>query len=181
MKAGYVISVQILVRFPSRRQWDPFNQSSGQYRCVECFGGFILCKSCIVTQHTFNPFHRIQVHRTYFGCNSPLTHAQEWTGTFFRKYSLQRAGQRVQLGHPPGDACTSPQRSTRPFTVLHANGMHLVDIWFCGCNLAAHHGDRVQQLLRRRIFPATTTDPQTGSTFALLDFAHILKIGRAHV
>lgn len=54
--------------------------------------------------------------------------------------------------------------------------MHQVNILFCGCNLAANHGDRVQQLLRRRIFPATTTDPQTGSTFALLESAHILSV-----
>ena len=176
MKAGYVTSVRILVWFSSLYQWDPLNQSSGRYRCVDCFGGPILCKSCIVNQHMFNPFHRIQVHQTFFGWSPPLIRVQEWTGTFFRKYDLRSAGQRVQLGHPPGDVCTSPQQSTRTFTVLHTNGMHLADIWFCGCNLAAHHGDRVQQLLRRRIFPATTTDPQTGSTFSLLEFAHILSV-----
>ena len=71
--------------------------------------------------------------------------------------------------------CTSLQRSTRPFTVLHSNGIHLVDIWFCGCNLAVHHGDHVQQLLRHCIFPSTTTDPQTGSTFTLLELSHILS------
>lgn len=82
----------------------------------------------------------------------------------------------MQLGHYPGDACTSPQKSTRPFTVIHTNGIHQIDLWFCGCNLAARHGDRVQQLLRRRLFPATTTDPQTGSTFALLESAHVLSV-----
>ena len=82
----------------------------------------------------------------------------------------------MQLGHPVGEKCTSLQRSTRLFTVIHTNGIHLVDIWFCGCNLAVRHGDRVQQLLRRRILPATTTDPQTGSTFALLEFTHVLSV-----
>ena len=70
----------------------------------------------------------------------------------------------------------SPQRSTRPFTVVHVNGIHQVNIWFCACNLAVHHGDCVQQLLRRRLFPATTTDPQSGSTFSLLESAHILSV-----
>ena len=101
---------------------------------------------------------------------------QEWTGAFFRKSSLRSVGQKVQLGHEPGDACTSPQRSTRPFTVIHINGIHLVDVWFCGCDLAGNHGDRVEQLLRRRLFPATTTDPQTASTFALLEYAHVLSV-----
>jgi hypothetical protein len=105
-----------------------------------------------------------------------LTYLQIWTGAFFRKCDLRSAGQHVQLGHPPGKTCTSPQRSTRPFSVIHTNGIHLVDILFCGCDLAAHHGDRVQQLLRRRIFPATTTDPQTGSTFALLGLAQVLSV-----
>ena len=135
----------------------------------------MLCNECIVNQHTLNLFHKIQV-RQVFSCHFPLTRLQEWTGTFFRKFSLRDAGQRVQLGHLPGDKCTSPQRSTRPFTVIHTNGIHLVDVWFCGCNLAAHHGDRVQQLLQRRLFPATTTDPQTGSTFALLELAHVLSV-----
>ena len=107
---------------------------------------------------------------------APLTCFQEWTGTFFRKSSLRNIGQRVQLGHRPGDTCTSPQRSTRPFTIIHTNGMHMVDMWFCGCNLAVRHGDRVQQLLQRRVFPATTTDPQTGSTFAFLESAQVLSV-----
>lgn len=101
--------------------------------------------------------------------------SQEWTGTFFRKDSLRNLGQVVQLGHRPGDKCTSPQKSMRPFTVIHTNGIHQINIWFCGCNLVANHGNRVQQLLRRRMFPATTTEPQTGSTFALLESAHILS------
>lgn len=101
---------------------------------------------------------------------------QEWTGSFFQKDTLQNLGQRVQLGHPLGDTCTSPQRSTRLFTVLHTNGIHQIDVWFCGCNLTAIHGDRVQQLLRRRLFPATTTDPQTASSFALLESSHVLSV-----
>ena len=129
----------------------------------------------MINQHVFNPFHRIQVWY-YFGVCTQLTYLQEWTGAFFRKESLRNLGLKVQLGHYPGDTCTSPQRSTRPFTVMHTNGIHQVDVWFCGCNLAANHGDRVEQLLRRRLFPATTTDPQTGSTFSLLEIAHVLSV-----
>jgi len=129
----------------------------------------------MISRHTFNEFHRIQVYR-FLAFLTPLTCLQEWTGTFFRKSSLRNIGHRVQLGHQPGEICTSPQRSTRPFTVIHTNGIHLLDVWFCGCDLAVHHGDRVQQLLRRRLFPATTTDPQSGSTFDLLESAQVLSV-----
>ena len=109
-------------------------------------------------------------------CFGSADASQEWTGTFFRKSALRDLGHRVQLGHQPGDTCTSPQRSTCPFTVLHTNGIHQIDVWFCGCDLATRHGDRVQQLLWRRLFPATSTDPQTASTFALLEYAHVLSV-----
>ena len=65
-KTGYVTSAQILVRFPSPRQQDRLNRSSGRFRCIDCFGGPMLCENCIVNQHTFNPFHRIQAHRAFF-------------------------------------------------------------------------------------------------------------------
>ena len=73
MKADCVTSVQIPVRFPPPCQQDCLDWSSGRYRCVDCFGGPMLCKSCIVNQHTFNPFHRIQVHPTLFRRDSSLT------------------------------------------------------------------------------------------------------------
>ena len=82
----------------------------------------------------------------------------------------------MQLGHHPSDWCTNPQRSARPFTVLHTNGVHHVNLAFCECTEAAKHGTRVQQLRRRRLLPATTTDPQTACTFALLKGAQLLSL-----
>ena len=38
-----------------------FKQSSARFRCLDCFGGPMLCEGCIVNQHVLNPFHRIQV------------------------------------------------------------------------------------------------------------------------
>ena len=101
-------------------------------------------------------------------------HSQEWTGSFFKENTLRKLGQSIQLGHCPWDVCTNP--STRPFTVVHTNGIHLVDVQFCACDQAGNHGSHVQQLLRRRLFPATSTDPQTATTFALLESAHILSV-----
>jgi hypothetical protein len=90
--------------------------------------------------------------------------------------SLRQAGHLLQLGHHPAEQCTNPQRSTKPFTVIHTNGIHLVDLAFCGCTEVGNHGTRVQQLLRRRLFPATTLDPQTACTFSLLKSAQLLSL-----
>ena len=103
-----------------------------------------------------------------------LTRPQEWTGTFFKKSSLRKAGLNLQLGHYPGDPCTNPD--ARAFTFIHTNGIHLVNVLFCACSQASDHGDHTRQLLRRRLFPATTRNPQTGATFSLLESAHILSV-----
>ena len=51
-----------------------------------------------------------------------------------------------------------------------------MDLAFCGCSDVAQHGTRVQQLLRRRLFPVTTLDPQTACTFSLLKSAQLLSL-----
>ena len=101
---------------------------------------------------------------------------QKWNGLYFERSSLREAGYVLQLGHHPSDWCTNPQRSGRPFTVLHTNGVHHVEIAFCECTEAAKYGTRVQQLRRRRLIPATTTNPQTACTFALLKGAQLLSL-----
>lgn len=51
-----------------------------------------------------------------------------------------------------------------------------MNLAFCGCSEIGNHGTHVQQLLRRRLFPATTLDPQTACTFALLKSAQLLSL-----
>ena len=101
---------------------------------------------------------------------------QKWNGSYFEKSSLREAGHVLQLGHHPNDLCTNPQRSTRTFTVIHTNGIHLIDLAYCACSEAGRHGTRTQQLVRRRLFPATTLDPQTACTFSLLKAAQLLSL-----
>ena len=60
--------------------------------------------------------------------------------------------------------------------MVHTNGIHIVDLAFCGCSEVAQHGTKVQQLLRRRLFPATTLEPQTACTFSLLKSAQLLSL-----
>lgn len=101
---------------------------------------------------------------------------KKWNDTHFERSSLRETGYVLQLGHHPSDWCTNPQRSPKTFTVVHTNGVHLVDLAFCGCDKAGDHGTRVQQLLRRRLFPATSTDPQTACTIPFLKSAQLLSL-----
>ena len=48
------------------------SQSVAHWRCDDCIGGKLLCRSCMWHSHFSNPFHRIEC----------------WTGTHFRKAAL---------------------------------------------------------------------------------------------
>ena len=126
-----------------------------------CTNSTCVATSKYLYKHGYSVFHS-------------LTCSQEWTGTFFRKTSLRKVGLTIHLGHYDGDVCTNP--NPRTLTIIHTTGIHLVDIWFCGCNQASNHGDHIQQLLQCDWFPTTTTNPQTVATYALLEYAHIISV-----
>ncbi|KAF9065246.1 hypothetical protein BDP27DRAFT_1197275, partial [Rhodocollybia butyracea] len=42
-------------------------------------------------------------------------------------------GLRIQLGHKAGSACLLPQPAHTDFAVLHTNGIHEINLDFCGC------------------------------------------------
>ncbi|KAJ7165785.1 hypothetical protein C8R46DRAFT_900428, partial [Mycena filopes] len=120
------------------------------FRCRDCVGGTIYCRSCIVLCHMENPLHRI-----YPG--------------FFQKTMLSSLGLRIQLGHKLGDRCYAPQAAHKGFVVLHTYGIEQVNVDFCGCDQGEHAGLPEIQLLRIRWFPATHTKPRTCATMELLD------------
>ena len=174
-----VIFVQILVRPLLSTRRVCLTSPPGSYRCLDCADGFLCCDGCIVRIHVFSPYHRVQVCllvgcKRFRSIHALLTHSQQWTGAFFKKSSLRKAGLSVQLGHHTGDVCTNP--NARAFTVIHRTGIHVVDMRFCGCSQASKYGNHVQQLMRRRLFPATTMNPQTAATFAFLEYAQILSV-----
>src|SRR6266702_146174 len=55
----------------------------GGFKCLNCFGGPLLCKDCCVEFHRHSPFHR------------PL----QWTSTHYTSVSLQSLGLVLFLGH----------------------------------------------------------------------------------
>ncbi|KAJ7724201.1 hypothetical protein B0H16DRAFT_1736802 [Mycena metata] len=80
-------------------------------------------------------------------------------------------GLRVQLGHQVSERCEAPERGHKDFVVLHTNGIHEVQVDFCGagCKNAVQAGPPEVQLLRARWFPATHDKPRSCATIDLLD------------
>jgi hypothetical protein len=73
----------------------------------------------------------------------------------------------LHLGHG-GDLCSFPgKRET--FTIMHSNGFHKLAVVFCGCAMDVESLSPQIQLLRSRLFPATTDKPKTAFTFSSLD------------
>ncbi|KAJ7130004.1 hypothetical protein C8R43DRAFT_896294, partial [Mycena crocata] len=128
-------------------------EGSADHRCIDCIGGGELyCATCIRDRHTQLLFHRIE----------------HWNGTYFERKTLKTLGVRIQLGHwhGPERRCPVPKpASDDDFVIIHSNGVHEVGLDFCGC---AQGGSPTVQLLRARLFPATTTNPKTAATFAVL-------------
>ncbi|KAG1846721.1 hypothetical protein C8R48DRAFT_750579 [Suillus tomentosus] len=127
------------------------------YRCRDCFGVGMMCRTCVLDKHTHNPLHRIE----------------EWHETFFIRISLKSLGLRVQLGHNPGEKCYNPEPAPGDdFVVIDVHGIHEISLDYCGCETAQVH---YKQLLRARWFPATVSNPQTAATFVLMEFFHLLS------
>jgi len=75
-------------------------------------------------------------------------------------------------GPPTGvDPDLTPPHLARPqdrscLTVVHTNGVHFCDIWYCSCDGSE---DSHLQLMMAGLFPATTKSPRTAFTFQVLD------------
>jgi hypothetical protein len=91
---------------------------------------------------------------------------QMWEGGQFRRTTLHELGLRICVGHPGGALCPSYKPGILTFTVIHVNGLHRVNVDFCGCNDSLLQS--WQQLMRVCWWPATMTDPQTVATFECL-------------
>ncbi|KAH8115645.1 hypothetical protein DFH11DRAFT_1507356, partial [Phellopilus nigrolimitatus] len=128
------------------------------WRCVECFGAPSTCQACLVNSHTHLPLHRIE----------------KWNGVFWEKSTLRSLGLKVYLGHA-GEPCASPSPQ-QYLVVYHVNGFHLINIIYCGCNASPGSWQKRNQLMRVRWYPATSKDPGTAFTFAMLDQFHELTL-----
>jgi hypothetical protein len=79
------------------------------------------------------------------------------------------------LGHS-GAPCTIPGDIIEDFVIMDTNGIHLVDVQFCGCYEVAGGAHNRAQLLRAGLLPPTHTRPLSAFTFDLLDSFHLLTL-----
>lgn len=122
-----------------------------------CFQYSTTCVSCFIRSHHYLPFHWALVWDPIRG--------------FWNKfdYSALSEDTAIQLGHKGKDTCPSP-RSPVIFYITHVNGIHTTRVRFCGCRGSL---DRVGQLMAANLFPATTDEPQSAFSFALLQDFHM--------
>lgn len=121
-----------------------------------------------------NPFHRIEVRvENCAGVSSELITLQRWDGEKFVEISLRSLGLKIQLNHSGAASCDNPIPCHKSMLILHINGIHSVDISYCGCTRAIPHH---LQLLRRRLYPASQQSVKTCGTFELLQHLHKLAL-----
>ncbi|KAJ7624691.1 hypothetical protein FB45DRAFT_836724 [Roridomyces roridus] len=132
--------------------------TDAKYRCQECFARRLLCHACIVKRHQDEPLHIIE----------------EWRDNYFQPCSVASLNEslRLQLGHPPAQYCNFPN-GPHPMVVLDNNGIHQLEIDFCGCVGAPSICD---QLIDIGWYPATKTAPETCATLSLLKRFHTLNL-----
>ncbi|KAK7019222.1 hypothetical protein VNI00_018122 [Paramarasmius palmivorus] len=126
-------------------------------RCRDCFSRRLLCSRCIVAGHQSRPFDRV-----------------EWNRSFFERTTLCKLGLVVQLGHQTGEQCSKPQRSRVGFVVVDIEGIQEVSLQFCECKAIDITGEKWEQLMRARLYPATVAEPHTAFTFRTLSYFHHL-------
>ncbi|KAJ7152450.1 hypothetical protein C8R46DRAFT_1302833 [Mycena filopes] len=121
-----------------------------QTQCHDCTDYQTSCSGCFVSTHLQNPFHWAEVWDTAQG--------------FFVRHDISKLGHIIQLGHG-GGPCPSPV-GERLFTVVDSNGVHSTRLAFCGCY--ENPPNKIKQLMRARLFPATTRDPHSAFSINML-------------
>ncbi|KAJ6480691.1 hypothetical protein C8R47DRAFT_1218538 [Mycena vitilis] len=134
----------------------------GLYRCRDCFTDALYCKVCLVRAHSGAPLHRIE----------------RWCDGMFERTSLKTLGLRIQLGHAKAGHERRPCRNPKPavdddFVIVDTHGIHEVHVDFCDCEIAE---ERDVQLLRARLYPATSKHPRTAATFGVLRHFHLMTL-----
>ncbi|KAJ7826746.1 hypothetical protein B0H13DRAFT_1657348 [Mycena leptocephala] len=130
---------------------------SRTFRC-ECCGEFLQCRKCCLERHILMLLHFVR----------------EWNGNFWEDITLVELGLVYQLGHE-GLPCPTPDPALCKLVVVDVTGIHRVTYCFCGCD-RADTTNNLQQFLRNTWYPATTTDPDSCATFAVLEHFRLLNV-----
>jgi hypothetical protein len=129
----------------------------GVFDCPDCDAPGLYCRSCAIECHKNVPFHR----------------PRKWNGRCYTKTSLRELGLVYAMGHS-GMICpyTKDDGGMQDITVKDINGLHCVKVAWCRCENAP---SMAEQLLSRRLVPATSSRPRTAFTFRVLNFFQILN------
>ncbi|KAJ7761170.1 hypothetical protein DFH07DRAFT_957248 [Mycena maculata] len=143
------------------------HEKNPTWRCADCFGRRMICMACTIERHQDQPLHLLE----------------EWEDDHFHDRTCRDLGIRYQIGHPFGEECpflhvprpTTQENITngKGFVVLHNNGIHVLDLDFCGCPGAPPER---KQLLDIGWYPATPKNPSTAATLSLLRHFHKLNL-----
>lgn len=99
---------------------------------------------------------------------------------YFKPSWLWDIGLQIQLGdsYQHGDYCVLDRKIHKDFVVLHTNGIHRVNIDYCGCstNADTEKLDFYQQLLCAEWYPVTVLHPQMCAMFELMKLFHLLNL-----
>lgn len=145
------------------------------FHCGDCFGYGLYCKACIIEGHHTEPLHIIEVCTSLWHSEHKymLIFLQEWKNGFFQWTTLQNLGLCMQLGHQLQSSCPFRHQGHKDFVVLHINGIHSINVDFCGCDgVPAPH----EQLLEVGWWPSTPLKPQSAASMAVLWSFHILNL-----
>lgn len=148
----------------------------GNYRCLTCDNTGLLCENCVVKAHRHLPLHRIQVRsHASRSCRCSLRDVlQWWNGRHFTQTPLKDLGLRLQLGHPPGEVCPLPHQAWGDdFVIVDVDAVHTLGVDYCHCGATSK--SEVDQLLERRLYPATVENPKTAATFRVLEVFEIMQ------
>ena len=124
------------------------------FRCLDCYGSYWWCQSCLIKAHNQHPFHR----------------PQQWKNGSFENVSLCDLGYVFILGHSSsGRGCPEDDNlfGDRCMTLIHVNAIFEHCNRICRCQGAsADH----EQLFRHRLFPSTFDRPETAFTLDVLEY-----------
>ncbi|KAE9387407.1 hypothetical protein BT96DRAFT_837684, partial [Gymnopus androsaceus JB14] len=100
----------------------------------------------------------------------------KWEDGRFIEKSLKSLGLPIVLMHH-SLACPAPRPCHKQFRVLHTNGIHDVQLFFCGCERGEKVDDHIQ-LLRKGYYPSSQGRGRikTVATFCYLELLHHLML-----
>jgi hypothetical protein len=163
-------------------------------QCVDCFTVRVSCRPCCLKAHRMLPFHRIKRWNGNFFARSSLfsqghiIHLGHEGGPCPKHEDCLKATGEDEfvegldlLSQEEGDGKNleseenwfSEDTSERVVTIVHTTGVFQHRVHWCSC--LGHEEEHIQ-LLRLRLFPASTNRPSTAFSFDVLDHFYVIAM-----